>query len=141
MSSLLDDIIKLATDGKQPLPDILRKCLILGHELKNETLKTWANQELNGYPSAENLPEYRIAQAEARGNFTGPFQSGARNWPIPSLALEKIHRDFGEHVYLTQAVSAFQDVVSGRRVISSSRGRGIWCFFTRSISSKAGMYW
>lgn len=112
MSSLLDDIIKLATDGKQPLPDILRKCLILGHELKNETLKTWANQELNGYPLAQNIPDYRVIQAEARGNFTGPFQSGARNWPIPSMALDKQHRDFGERVYLTQAVSAFQDVVN-----------------------------
>jgi hypothetical protein len=29
-------------DGKRCLPDILRKCLLLGHELKNERLKEWA---------------------------------------------------------------------------------------------------
>src|SRR6266480_933120 len=110
MSALLDDIINLAVDGKQPLPDILRKCLLLGHELKNETLKTWANQELNGYPPTTTIPEYRIVHAEAKGNFTGQFGSGARNWPIPSAALNKEHRDFGEVVYLTQAVSAYQDV-------------------------------
>jgi AbiTii-like protein len=112
MSALLDDIISLAVDGKQPLPDILRKCLLLGHQLKNETLKDWANQELNGYPSTKLIPEYRIVQAEARGNFTGRFGSGARNWPIPSVALNKEHRDFGEVVYLTQAVSAYQDVAN-----------------------------
>ena len=33
MFALLDDIINLALDSKQPLPDILRKCLLLGHEL------------------------------------------------------------------------------------------------------------
>lgn len=112
MSALLDDIISLAVDGKQPLPDILRKCLLLGHELKNETLKTWANQELNGYPTTQTIPEYRVVQAEAKGNFTGRFGSGARNWPIPSAALNKEHRDFGEVVYLAQAVSAYQDVAN-----------------------------
>lgn len=112
MSALLDDIINLAVDGKQPLPDILRKYLLLGHELKNETLKTWANQELNGYPPTKDIPEYRIVQAEAKGNFTGPFRSGAQNWPIPPMALNKEHRDFGELVYLTQAVSAYQDVTN-----------------------------
>jgi len=112
MSTLLDDIINAAIDAKQPLPDILRKCLLLGHELKNETLKTWANQELTGYPSIEAIPEYRIIQAEARGNFTGPFGRAARNWPIPSVALKKEHRDLGEKVHLAQAVSAYQDVLT-----------------------------
>src|SRR5437879_1918837 len=112
MSALLDDIINLAVDGKQPLPDILRKCLLLGHELKNETLKTWANQELNGYPPTTNIPEYRIVQAEAKGNFTGRLGSSARNWPIPPVSLDKQHRDFGEVVHLTQAVSAYQDVAN-----------------------------
>ena len=33
MVALLDDIINLALDRKQPLLDIPRKCLRLGHEL------------------------------------------------------------------------------------------------------------
>jgi hypothetical protein len=112
VSALLDDIINLAVDGKQSLPDILRKCLLLGHEIKNERLKAWANQELNGYDGPDSLPEYRVLDAEAKGNFSGPFGSGANNWPIPSVALAKEHRDFGERVYLLQAVSAFQDVMN-----------------------------
>jgi hypothetical protein len=65
VSILLDDIINLAIDGKQPLPDILRKCLLLGHELKNERLKVWANQELNDYESKEDIPDYRHMQGIA----------------------------------------------------------------------------
>ena len=39
MSALLDDIIQLAEDDQKPLPNILRKCLRLGQELKDQRLK------------------------------------------------------------------------------------------------------
>jgi hypothetical protein len=88
MSALLDDIINAAIDGKQPLPDILRKCLLLGHELKNDRLKEWANQELNGYTSAKDVPDYRIVPALAKGDFVGPFHAQYRHHlMIPSVAL------------------------------------------------------
>jgi hypothetical protein len=54
VSILLDGIISLAGDGKQPLPDILRKCLRLGHELKNDRLKTWAAQETTRHALSHN---------------------------------------------------------------------------------------
>ncbi len=112
MSALLDDIIKTAIDGNQSLSMLLRKCLVLAHELRDERLKAWANQELNGYSTAENLPEYRIMRADAHGNFSGPFQSGARNWPIPPIALDENHRAYAEEVFLMQAVSAYEDVAT-----------------------------
>lgn len=118
MSALLDDIIKLGPDGKQPLPDLLRKCLILGHELKNQLLTDWANQELNGYESSENLPAYRVMPAPARGNFLGPFQVQQNRALIPSVALEEKHREFGETVYLTQSVSAYADILARIRADS-----------------------
>jgi hypothetical protein len=114
MSALLDDIINLAIDGKQPLPDILRKCLRLGHELKNEQLKTWANQELNGYEFGKDVPEYRIIPAPAKGNFIGPFHAQYNHHVIPSIVLEKKHREFAESVYLLQSVSAYVDVLRER---------------------------
>jgi AbiTii len=120
MSALLDDIINLAVDGKQPLPDILRKCLLLGHELRNQRLIDWANQELNGYQSGKDVPEYRIMPALARGNFIGPFHAQYNRFAIPSVALEERHREFGERVYLLQSVSAYTDVLSGRGSSSSS---------------------
>jgi hypothetical protein len=38
---LVDEIIEMAADGKKPLADVLRKCLILSFSLKNDTLKVW----------------------------------------------------------------------------------------------------
>lgn len=114
MSALLDDIINLAVNGNQPLPDILRKCLLLGHELKNEQLKTWANQELNGYRSGRDVPEYRIIPALARGNFVGPFHAQYNRHLIPSVVLEEKHREFAERVFLVQSVSAYADVLKER---------------------------
>jgi hypothetical protein len=111
MSALLDDLIGLAIDGNQPLPDILRKCLLLGHELKNQQLKDWANQELNGYNSGRDVPEYRVIPAIARGNFLGPFNAQRDRWLVPAVVLEERHREFAETVYLTQSVSAFADVL------------------------------
>ena len=119
MSSLLDDIINLAIDGSQPLPDILRKCLLLGHELKNQQLKDWANQELNGYRSGKNVPEYRVIPALARGNFIGPFHAQYNHYLIPSGVLEEKHREFAERVYLVQSVSAYADVLKERDAKSS----------------------
>ena len=121
MSALLDDIINLAIDGKQPLPDILRKCLLLGHELKNDQLRAWANQELNGYEFGKDVPEYRIIPAPAKGNFIGPFHAQFNGHIIPSAVLEKRHREFAERVYLLQSVTAYVDVLEERNV-NSSRG-------------------
>lgn len=110
MSALLDDIINLAIDGKQPLPDILRKCLLLGHELKDERLKAWANQELNGYNSATDVPEYRVIPAQAKGNFMGPLHAQYQGHIIPPALLEEPHRHFAKTVYLIQSVSAYADL-------------------------------
>jgi AbiTii len=112
VSVLLDDIINLAIDGKQPLPDILRKCLLLGHELKNDRLKEWANQELNGYKSSKDIPEYRHVQGIAKGHFFGAYGGGElKNYPIPPLALEEKHRHWAREVYLMQGVSAYEDIL------------------------------
>jgi hypothetical protein len=107
MSVLLEDIINLAIDGKQPLPDLLRKCLLLGHELHNERLKVWATQELNGYDSAEGLPKYRIVHGSAKGNFIGPHHAQYRGHIIPPAVLQEKHRVLAETLYLTQSVSAY----------------------------------
>jgi len=111
MSALLDDIINLAVDGSQPLPDILRKCLLLGHELKNDQLKAWANSELNGYKTIEELPDYRVIPAQAKGNFTGPLHARANNHNIPPVILKPEHRHWATTAYLLQSVSAYAEVV------------------------------
>lgn len=111
MSALLDDIINLALDSKQPLPDILRKCLLLAHELKNERLKQWANQELNGYGDGQDLPDYRIVYGRAKGNFVGPGHIQFNSYFIPPVVLQEEDRHWAMTLPLAQSVSAYSDVV------------------------------
>jgi AbiTii len=106
--TLLDEVIIIAVDTKQSLPVLLRKCLLLAYELKNDHLKSWANQELNGYAPAQELPDYRIVYVGARANFTGYFGREMRNWPIPPAMLEERHRDFARKLCLRQAISCYE---------------------------------
>lgn len=107
---LLDEIIALATDDKHPITTLLRMCIVLAHQLKNERLKKWANDELRGYNSTDNLPEYRTISAAATGRFLGPFWAHFEQG-IPSSALEKKHRKFAEVVHLTQPVGTLEDTL------------------------------
>lgn len=108
---LLDEVVQGAIDSGTPVPVLLRRCLLLAAGLGNEKLKSWANQELNGYSGSDELPEYRSIRIQARGNFSGPFGSGLTNWPIPSAALKKEHRHWAETARLTQPIAAFDDLL------------------------------
>jgi hypothetical protein len=39
--TLLDDLIEAAIDSKVPIGTLLRTCLVLESQLKNDQLKTW----------------------------------------------------------------------------------------------------
>jgi hypothetical protein len=109
---LKDEVIQFAADDKNPISSLLRKCLILAHGLRNEHLKKWANQELNGYESEDVLPEYRVVGSGAKGFFTGTFGRQWNGAPIPSLMLEERHRRFATDVHLKQPINLYPAVDS-----------------------------
>ena len=49
-SSLLTDLRERVIDEAEPLPGLLRKCLMLGAQTGSQSLREWARFELNGYP-------------------------------------------------------------------------------------------
>ncbi len=67
---LLDDIIELATNTDQSITVLLRKCVVLAHQIKNDRLKTWANKGLSGHGDEDELPDYRVVSATATGQFS-----------------------------------------------------------------------
>jgi hypothetical protein len=109
---LLDDIVSLATDDTHSITVLLRKCVVLAHQLKNERLKIWANQELNGYDSPDEVPEYRKMPAQAKGNFAGSFGAYLGDRNIPPAVMEPQHRWAATEVVLTQGVGAYESVLS-----------------------------
>ena len=53
---LLDEIIDAAVDEKVPIGTLLRKCLVLEQQVKNEKFRVWLDRELDGYDQIEELP-------------------------------------------------------------------------------------
>jgi hypothetical protein len=138
---LLDDIIEFAADDKQSVSSLLRKCLILGHRLKNDKLIGWANQELNGYESSDGLPEYRIVSTGAKGYMSGPFGSSINNFPIPSILLEQNHRHLATTVYLLEAIGSYEELMRAKH----DTFRVEWpadfvLFYQRKIRTKDGCH-
>ncbi len=69
----VDEIVSTAVDSSQSITTLLRQCMVLAYELKNEKLKQWVERELNGYGQGEEVPEYRRVPITAKGTFHGGF--------------------------------------------------------------------
>ncbi|WP_437207088.1 hypothetical protein [Planctomicrobium sp. SH664] len=57
------ELQRLASDGKCPVDELLRKALIVATKLAIEDFSQWINSELHGYTAGSEVPEYRRAQA------------------------------------------------------------------------------
>lgn len=109
--SLLQDIQKMVIETDSDVTVLLRMCKILSFRLKNEVLKEWADNELNGYKDKEKLPDYRKMAVESFGDFSGPFGSGIRNSIIPTLCVPEQYRDLISHSYLMEPVSSYISLI------------------------------
>jgi hypothetical protein len=107
---LLDEIINLAVDSKQPITDLLRKCIVLAHQIKNDRLKTWATKELNGYDLDDKIPPYRVLTIIAKGNFSGSFGRQLLGWQIPPLLMEEQHREWATTSPLIHPLSGYEEL-------------------------------
>jgi hypothetical protein len=105
--ALLDDIIAGAVSDMTPVATLLRQCLVLAHQLRNDKLKAWAEQELNGYTEVDALPKYRVVKVTATGSFAGPFGNALNNQPLSASILEKELRHWAETAFLTAPIVSF----------------------------------
>jgi hypothetical protein len=105
---LLDDIIDMASDDKEPIGNLLRKCLVLERQLKNEKLKAWVDQELDGYnrDREEDFPSYRVFHCVNKGDFHG-LTVKASGHPFSLAVLSPEHRKMMEKVHLHQPAAAY----------------------------------
>jgi hypothetical protein len=91
---------------------------VLAHTIKNERLKLWAENELNGYdPDDAGIPAYRKTTAAAKGLFVGSFGSQIKNQPIPPGMLEERHRRFAESAVLFQPIASYENVNGDSRFV------------------------
>jgi hypothetical protein len=112
---LLDKIIELATDTDKPLSFLLRQCVVLAYELKNEPLKAWANQELDGYRDIDKLPEYRVIYAGATGLFSAGYNFPPIERSIPAFLLDEKHRWAATEARLSEPISSYESILQTDR--------------------------
>ena len=106
---LLDDIIELATDDKEPIGNLLRKCLVLERQVKNEKFRAWLNLELDGY-NRENeaeVPDYRIFNCVNKGDFYG-MTVKMNSQPISLHIMDERDRKMLEKVCLHQPAASYE---------------------------------
>ena len=111
--SLLREIQDAATDQSTNTATLLRKCKILAVRLGNEEFKQWIDNELNGYKTIEELPEYRIIETGSYGDFVGGFGAQGTNMPIPPSCLPENLRERITICYLMQAISSYESFIDG----------------------------
>jgi hypothetical protein len=91
--TLLRQIQDAAVDSSVNLPDLLRRCKLLGARLGNDEFKRWVDRELNGYAKDDELPDYRVLNVDSLGHFVGVGGSQFKNAPIPPMAIPKKYHD------------------------------------------------
>ncbi|MGM4927671.1 hypothetical protein [Tardiphaga sp. 619_E2_N8_5] len=106
---LLDDIIDMASDNKEPVGSLLRKCLVLERQLRNDKLRAWVDQELDGYDRDREaeFPSYRVFNCVNKGEFHGMTVKAAAQ-PFSLSVLSTEHREMMERVHLHQPAAAYE---------------------------------
>jgi hypothetical protein len=130
---LLNDIIDLATDNQHPIAVLLRKCIVLSHQLRNERLKFWANNELNGYDLEDVLPSYRVFKIIAKGNFSGRGGSQIIGLHIPPAVLEEEHRRWAAEMPLIHPISVYEDLSKGGGCIEAPWDPNLVLYYQRRL--------
>ena len=110
--SLLREIQSAAIESETDLASLLRKCKVLAAKLGSAEFGTWVDNELSGYESDDNLPEYRIFGVHSKGNFAGPFGSSLKNADIPLMTIpEKQLRELVSHTYMRLSVASIERLI------------------------------
>ena len=106
---LLEDIVEAATDDKVPIGNLLRKCLVLERQLKNENFRTWLNLELDGYDRDKEteFPDYRVFNCVNKGDFLGMVVK-LSDQPISLHHMDEHDRKLLHIVHLHQPAAAYE---------------------------------
>ena len=110
--SLLREIQSAAVSSGAPVSELLRRCKILAARLGSAEFAKWADQELNGYPDKDSLPEYRVLRhVESKGHFVGPYGKQVKNAPIPPTCLPDDWQDWARTEYLNSGVGGYEELL------------------------------
>jgi hypothetical protein len=108
--SLVHDIQAAAISQDTDIPTLLRMCKLLAARISHQQFGEWVDLELNGYPSFDSLPDYRIVQVESYGSFIGSFARADR-MQIPITVLPKDLQERYRYAYMGSGISAYTGLI------------------------------
>jgi hypothetical protein len=109
--SILQDIQAKAINPETNITNLLRMCMILAVRLRNEELRKWVSQELNGYEPSTDLPDYRIVKCSSFGTFT----DGYAVWNNLGISTFNVPENFHSYIhtqYFRQGIEVLSYMVS-----------------------------
>jgi len=110
MSALLKEIQSDAVNAAAPISNVLRKCAVLAAQLKNDALRDWSFNELNGYPDGD-VPIYRRLPSVAQANMrVGAWEH--KGTPLASMIMPEPLQDRATSLEFRQPIAALQALVS-----------------------------
>lgn len=113
-------IIKELAKSQVDLESIMKQLKILLLDLGKDDYIEWINHELQGYPTNEDLPEYRRCGGVLKGSFlNGWTQCTEISIPLVDDTPDEVRR-FTSKVYFTEGISALKQLQSGSGMITVS---------------------
>lgn len=112
--SLLSEIQEAAINTGVDITTLLRKCKVLASRLGNVDFKSWVDYELEGYPSIDILPAYRILKVESYGNFSN-IAWKRNNAIIPPSCIPEEYRDLVTTEYMVRPISYYASLVGDKK--------------------------
>ena len=129
-TDILKQLREQVLDESQPLVGLLRKCLALGAVTGSEELRTWATNELKGYPDDALVPEYR----QLRAPLFVDTMSGYTHTTGQQIDRIQVPKEFRQYVpeklHLKQPIQDLAEMVSGGQNSIRMTGAGFSVFTT-----------
>lgn len=110
--SLLHDIQAASISQSTDVPTLLRMCKLLAARIGNAKFAEWVDRELNGYPNAHSLPDYRVVHVDSYGSFIGPYSRADRLQIILSLLPEELREKYS-YAHMAHSISAYTPLIEG----------------------------
>ncbi|WP_131868598.1 MULTISPECIES: hypothetical protein [unclassified Bradyrhizobium] len=115
--SILREIQGAILQENPNLGTILLKLRFLASRLGSEPLEDWVKYEAEGYPKDADVPEYRVAALSFRGSWSGPFNSGINNAPIPTALVEKHASIEWTRYKVRESIATVQDMAASEETL------------------------
>lgn len=88
---LADEIVGILSSSDGVLSEALIKTKVLLHQIGHKELVSWVNKELNGYDDDDDLPDYRVVNAQVLVNASNAAYQ-VTSHPVPLGHLDEDYR-------------------------------------------------